>query len=98
MLDAYSNNVVTLESKTGTEFNGTPKFAEPTTIPARIQYKRKLVRNNMGQEVVSEITLYTEATVKTGDRITIGDGKHIVIAVSIHNDLDGNEAFREVVL
>ena len=52
----------------------------------------------MGQEVVSEITLYTEATVKTGDRITIGDGKHIVIAVSIHNDLDGNEAFREVVL
>lgn len=98
MLDIYTAETVVCEKKVGTEFNGAPKFGPPEEIKARVQYKRKLIRDNTGREVVSEITVYTQAGVETGDRLTIDGSKYTVLRASTHKDIDGTETFREVVL
>jgi hypothetical protein len=98
MLDAYATEPIGWKKKTGTEFNGRTKLDVSETIYGRVVYKRKIVKNSSGKEVVSEITVYTETEVNAEDYLTI-DGKDIeVIASSPKKDIDSVEIFREVVL
>lgn len=97
MLDAYANTSVAWKQKTGTNFDGSPKYGDSISIMGRVQYKRRLVRDNTGKEVVSEITVYTKSLVSIGDLVTL-DKDYITINVSTHTDINGQEVFREVLM
>lgn len=98
MLDEYATESIGWKQKTGTEFNGCSKLAASAKIYGRVVRKRKIVKNSSGKEVVSEVTVYTEALVNAGDYLTI-DGKDLeVIASAPKKDIDSVEMFREVVL
>lgn len=97
MLEHYANNVVTWKTATGQNEYGEP-ITTSSPIKCRLEPRRRLVRNAQGQEVVSEIALYTQAAVRPGDLITVDSVDYPVIAVTTEYDLSGAEAFREVAL
>lgn len=97
MLEPYANNTVTWKTATGQNEYGEP-ITGSSPIQCRLEPRRRLVRNAQGQEVVSEIALYTQAAVKVGDLIAVDGVDYPVIAVTVEYGLSGLEAFREVAL
>lgn len=97
MIGPYTNNRVTWKRKTGQNEYGEP-MAQDSEITCRLEPRRRVVRSSTGQEVVSELALYTQAAVKPEDLIGIEGVDYPVIAVTIEYDLGGREAFREVAL
>lgn len=98
MLEAYATESLGWKKKIGREFNGRTKLSDPETIYGKVIYKRKMVKNNSGKEVVSEVTVYTESEINAGDYLTIDGKDHEVIAAAPKKDIDSVEMFREVVL
>lgn len=52
------------------------------TISARVNFKRKLVRNQDGVEVISDTQVHVTDPVKVDDIVTINGQEHTVISVS----------------
>lgn len=74
-----------------------PTPQEPgTSIKARWEEKRRLVRNAKGQEVVSEARAFCLEAVQPGDVLNYNGRDWIVIAVSEAVDLGGTIRYREV--
>lgn len=94
MIADYLNQTATLKKVTG--YN---EFAEPITeskvIQVRWEGKRRLVRDNQGQEVVSEARFFCLEEVQPGDIIEYGGKEWPVITVSEVPDLDGRVIYRE---
>jgi hypothetical protein len=99
MIGDYANQTFTHKAQNGTlTSEGLPNYSS-SSIAGRWQYKRRLVRNSEGQEVVSEAQVYTETQVKVNDRLVHTDGtEHIVISVSPKVNLDGTTSHYEVAL
>lgn len=92
----YTNQTATWRQMTGTNAYGEPETVD-TAIPVRWEWRRRMVRNTEGVDVVSEGTVYTAAQVAVGDSLIEPDGtSYPVIAVSVLYDLDGSERHREV--
>lgn len=98
MIDDYSTEGIIWKLKTGTSFNGRPEFGESVSVKGRVVFKRRIVKNNLGQEVVSEVTVYTSAKINAGDYLTIEDKDLEVIISDPKKDLDSDEMYREVLL
>lgn len=81
--------------KTGQNEYGEPETSSKS-IKVRWEGKRRLVRDNQGQEVVSEARVFCVEPVKPGDILKYEDREWPVIAVSTVPDLGGKEAYREV--
>jgi len=95
LLDFYANQSITWKQRTGNDRYGQPSYAADATIAARWNEQRRMVRNPMGEEVVSEASCQTTAAVKVGDRLVDVAGRTWeILAVSISYDLDGVEQFR----
>lgn len=73
-------------------------YADPVSIPCRFEYKRRMVRNKQGQEVISEATMFTEKPVKPDDLITFDNIDWVVITVANEVGLNGSVAFYEVMM
>lgn len=97
MLEYYANQSITLKQK-----GAINAFNEPTyttvTIQGRAQYKRKIVRNTQGQEVLSESQIFTASAVVSDDLIVIDGIDYPVISVEKIADLDGVILWYEVYL
>ncbi len=98
MLSGYCNQVVGWKSKTGQNEYNEPIYASSVSINVRFEYKRRLVRNKQGQEVVSEARVFTEYPLKPDDLITYDSRDWPVISVSNLADLDGQITGYEVSL
>ena len=97
MVKDYFNQTIALKTKGAVNEYNEASYSS-SNIAGRFEYKRRLVRNAQGQEVVSEARLFTEASVSEDDVIT-HDGKDwTVIAVEDIVDLDGITLYREVSL
>jgi len=76
------------------------EYGEPVTkqktIKVRWEGKRRMVRNNEGQEVVSEARAFCVEPVQPGDILQYAGHDWPVIAVSTVPGLDGSESHREV--
>ncbi len=94
MIEDYLNQTAIWKKVTGLN-----EFGEPVTdeIPIKIRWegKRRLVRNNQGQEVVSEARFFCLEEVQPGDIIEYGGKEWPVITVSEVPDLDGRVIYRE---
>lgn len=96
MLDGYDNQTVQLRRYLKSDAYGKPVYSDPEPIPCRLQYDRKLVRNDKGETVVSEAGLYTVVEVGALDAITI-DGRDVrAVSISRKVDLDGRYDHTEV--
>jgi hypothetical protein len=97
VIDGYMNQSVIWKSK-----GDVNEYNEPTytgsTIQCRFEYKRRLVRNKQGQEVISEARLFTSSPVKPDDLITHDSINWVVIAVADQPNLDGSIEFYEVMM
>jgi len=77
----WFNQTVTIEPFTGVNTYGEPQYGDSVQYSAFVQRKTKLVRDRMGQEVVSSAQVYLDGSVDVSiqDRITLPDGSQPVI-------------------
>lgn len=75
-----------------------PTHATPVNIYCRFEFKRRMVRDKQGQQVISEARLFTESHVKPDDLITFDGIDWPVIAVADQPGLDGDIEFYEVMM
>jgi hypothetical protein len=97
VLSDYTKQSIILKTK-GAVNGANEATYTPNTIRGRLQYKRKLIRNTQGQEVVSEAQLFTEHAVSLDDRVTIDGADWPVLDVQKTVDLDGAVQWYEVML
>ena len=95
MIQVYLNQIATWKRVVGQNMYGEPK-TEEKGIKVRWEGKRRLVRDNEGQEVVSEARVFCIEPVQPGDLLEYAGREWPVIAVSTVPDLGGKEAYREV--
>jgi hypothetical protein len=96
MIESYLNQTAVWKSKGAVSDTNQPTYAPDVSIPCRIEYSRKMIRNKDGQEVVSMATVFTQAVVRPDDVIVIDGYSWPVIAVAEEADLSGAILFREV--
>ena len=97
MLDMYTNQTVTLKTKgTVNEYNEATYAS--TSISARFEYKRKLVRNKDGEKIMSEATCFSKTQIKPDDIINYDGVDWVVISVSDERALDGSISHYEAVM
>ena len=95
MINLYTNQNITLKSKSSVnEYNESTYVT--STIKARFEYSRKLIRNSQGEEVISEAILYTKTPINLDDVIIYDSRNWNVIGVSSPVDLFGNISHYEV--
>lgn len=88
------NQKVTWAAITGHNAYNKPTMAPPETIPARKERRVRLVRNNLGEEVVSNTTVYCQKPIQPQEEL---DGA-IVLSVADWVDGAGNVVGCEVYL
>jgi hypothetical protein len=74
------NKKITIEHYASMDGRGKTTYSDPKVLACSISGERKMVRNEQGEEVVSEETLYFNANEDTSairhkDRITMPDGR-----------------------
>lgn len=74
----WLNAELIIESFTHRSGSGVPQYAPPITLKAYESGERRVVRNQQGDEVVSDKTFYLNGTaeaaaIKYNDRITLPD-------------------------
>jgi len=95
MIKGYLNQIATWKRVVGQNMYGEPE-TEEKEIKVRWEGKRRLVRDNEGQEVVSEARVFCVEPVKPGDLLEYAGREWPVIAVLTVPGLDGKESHREV--
>lgn len=95
MIANYLNQTATWYKAGKLDMYGAPSYTEQK-IKVRWEFKRRLVRNKEGIEVVSECRVFCQEPVKAGDKLKYGDATYPVINYSILPTLDGSELYREV--
>lgn len=96
MISAYMNQAAIWKAVTSNDQYNEPTYADAVDIDCRFEYKRKMVRNKEGQEVVSEATMFTKSAVKPDDVITYYEIDWTVLVVANEVGLDGTVEFYEV--
>jgi hypothetical protein len=97
MISTYLNQTITLKVKGAVNTYNEPTYTS-SSIKARFEYKRKLVRNSKGESVISEATCFTQISIKVGDIITYDSIDWVVIGVNSIVGLDGSISHYEAVL
>jgi hypothetical protein len=88
MIDLYLNQNITLKIETSVNEYNEPVFTL-STIKARFEYDRTMVKNKEGEEVVSEAKLFTLTPVKVDDVINYDGKDYPIISVANMVNLEG---------
>jgi hypothetical protein len=97
MISNYTNQAVTHKAKSSVnEYNETTYTS--SSIKARFQYKRQLVRDKKGEQVISEAEIYTETAINVDDVITFDSRDWTIRNVLNMYDLDGSILYYKGVL
>lgn len=95
MISDYLNQTATWFKAGDPDAYGAPSYTEQE-IKVRWEFKRRLVRNKEGIEVVSECRVFCQESVKAGDKLAYEGVNYPVINYSILSTLNGSELYREV--
>lgn len=98
MINSYLHQSAGWQAKGIVNENNEATFAAPVTIDCRFEYRRKMVRNRQGQEVISEATMFTKSPVIPDDLIIFDSRDWVVISVANEAGLDGTVLFYEVMM
>jgi hypothetical protein len=97
MLSSYCNQSITLKTKASINVYNEATYTT-STIRCRFEYKRKLVVNKKGEQVISEARVFTKTAVNVDDVITYDSKDWNVVAVANMVDISGNVVGYEVSL
>ena len=97
LISEYLNQSITLKAKASVNAYNESTYTS-STIKARFEYKRRMVRNRDGEELLSTAQVFTEAQVKPDDVLTFDGRDWQVITVENCVDLEGNVNHYEVFL
>ncbi len=98
-LRALLTDTVTLAAYTSQDVYGSPTYASPQTVPARIEYKVRRVVDHTGQERVSRARVFLDGDVVLDlrDRVTLPDGTSPpILALYSVRDVDGSISHHEI--
>lgn len=90
----YLNQTVVWQRRTGKDAYNKPQYADAVDIPVRVEGKIRLVRDSLGNEVVSNTTAFCQSPVKALDLL----GGKPVLTVADMVDGDGEVVGWEVYL
>lgn len=97
MITTYLNQTVTLKIKgVVNEYNEATYTS--TSIKARFEYNRKMVRNAKGETVTSEATCFSKVQIKPDDTIVYDGVDWVVIGVADIRDINGIVTHYEAVM
>lgn len=97
MISEYLNQTVSLKTKGAVNTYNEPTYST-SSIKARFEYKRRMIRTSTGESIVSMATCFTKTLIKPDDIITYDSIDWVVLAVSNQVDLFGNVSHYEVML
>ena len=97
LISEYLNQSVTLKSKASVNAYNEATYAS-STINARFEYKRRMIRNSDGEELMSLAQIFTTTQVKPDDVIVYESRDWQVVTVEDCVDLEGNVHHYEVSL
>jgi hypothetical protein len=89
MIGAYLKDTVVIKTVTRGAW-GEPSTIS-TSVSARIERKTKLVRNQQGENVTSEATIYMKnRTIRHTDKITYDGIDHSILSIAQEKDFGAN--------
>lgn len=97
MIADYLNQTITLKTKSSVNTYNESTFTT-SSIKARFEYRRRLIRNSLGEQVISEATVFSLTEIKPDDTITYDGIDWVVLRVSKEVDLFGDVSHYEVML
>lgn len=94
-IQRYLTRTVVWRSRTGSDAFGDPLYQEKE-IPVRWDAKRELVRNDAGEQVVSNSLVFSGEQVSAGDSLVASDGRsYPVISAAAIADTRGRYSHTE---
>lgn len=101
MLDLFAMQDIGWRRRTGIKDNGAAIYSpaapeDPTVIKGRVESSRRLVRNEKGEQVISQAYVMTTALIELGDMVVWQGREWPVLTVDIETDLMGKELHREI--
>lgn len=96
LLAGYDNQTAGWKRFQGVDSYAKKKYADGVTIRCRIQADRRLVRDSLGDQVVSETAVYCTDKVGPQDILTISGRDYPVIRAAELADIDGRYDHMEV--
>jgi hypothetical protein len=81
MLQAYKQETVIIHTNTYDQWN--ERSEVNTTVPAKINWERKRIKNAKGEDVVSEVQLYLrkDVVIAFDDMITVDSVRRPIITI-----------------
>jgi hypothetical protein len=70
-------------------------FTPTYDFPCRVEFKRRMVRGNGAQQLISDVTIYTSAAIQADDIVVYDGVEHLVLTTSPQFDLQGNVLWYE---
>ena len=96
MVTPYLKQTAGLKRYLRSTDTGRAEYAETVEIPCRVQADRRLVRDEKGNQVVSESALYCDERVGPKDVLVVDEREYPVIRTATKVDLDGRYDHTEV--
>ena len=87
--DKYYTEPVEYEAFIERNDRGDPVFSPAATVKCRVEYARANIINAAGEEVVSEIRLYSSAGIPPGSRVTLGGRRWFIQSTAAMMGLSG---------
>lgn len=98
MFELYAAQAIPWKKRTDIKDNGAAVLAPMKPIKGRFEYKRRLIRDAKGEQIVSEAFVMTMTDVQPGD-VIVWDGRDWpVVSVTTAVGLHGTVLHREVSL
>jgi len=90
MIGTYLTQTVTIQRRTGSDVDGQATYASAVSALARVQQRKRLIRNESGEQVVSDMQVFLapSTSVSEGDRITYNGSTYHVLSVTQEYALD----------
>ena len=90
MIGTYLTQTVTIQRRTGSDVDGQATYASSVSALARVQQRKRLIRNEAGEQVVSDMQVFLgpATAISEGDRITYTGASYHVLSVTEEFALD----------
>ena len=90
MIEDYLTQTIQILRRTGHDTTGTATYAAPVSRLARVQHRRRMIRNPQGEQLISDMQIWLKpgTPVGEGDRIAYGGVTYHVMSVNAEYALD----------
>jgi hypothetical protein len=93
---AWMTQTIHVASKTGVDSYGRPSYETPRAVKARVELRRRMVRNSSGEESVSSHVVYSLEPILLTDRVWLpglnsatAEGSKLPLQVDASSDKPG---------